>query len=680
MKGAFMSKLHTMVVFALWLTTVSSMSAMEQESVSMRKNEQKSAIQKIADLYEEIKGLARAADVATVLARYRARIPESNLPEAARLLHKDTYEFYAACAASLEARKILLKVALLCEQKSNNASDAQERRLFLYEAVRIFRSLADEGYVDAQTALGSLLLAKSNDGSHEERAYTLDIAEGWLRKAAEQGSMVAQNNLGALCEKKALASRDVDGKKALLDEAKAWYLKAAERGLANAQINMGAFYFKQYNVAPGADRSDILLKAEEWFHKAANRGDPHGQNKLGLLYVFRYEKSDDETEKEKFYAEAINWFNKSAQQNFAEATDNRAALYQSALKRYLKMINKDAKAESLGIESSVVRPEDLNGYAQKGVEAAKAYILSYVGNADTMRDCRDFEVGMAQEPFHLERILEVTSPKMLLHQKALRELVAYSQAQYDTYKNKEVISGLINRSFTRAELDSLFVVFATIAESIYIRVLQPKNYAEMAARKIQSVRQLKRLRNQHSVERPEQVSLEVYEKFAKLQLPVEEETIDKVALQEEIASDIERLRAQKIALSDEFLIPDIFFQRGLESGRTITKRLTLLAQGLFLEFNAVMGARLTRLDVNPYDAKEFSKIKKYFAGILRVLEQFDISSLLQQCEESQAIKIRQEYNFGLRMAQIIWYIKFWEEGNVILGKLLAYRGDIISYL
>ena len=136
-----MNKLQLLGILGFSLAFVLATSSMEQESVSARNNEQKSALQKIADLYEKIKGLARATDVVAALARHRASIHESNLPEAARLLHKGTYEFYGACAASLEARKILFRVALLCEQKSNNAPDAQERRLFLYEAVRFFNHL-----------------------------------------------------------------------------------------------------------------------------------------------------------------------------------------------------------------------------------------------------------------------------------------------------------------------------------------------------------------------------------------------------------------------------------------------------------------------------------------------------------------------------------------------------------
>ena len=97
---------------------------------------------------------------------------------------------------------------------------------------------------------------------------------------------MAQNNLGALCEKKALASRKIDEKKVLLDEAKAWYLKAAERGLPNAQINMGAFYFKQYTVASGADRSDILLKVEEWFTKRPFKGILTVKISWGLLSIY----------------------------------------------------------------------------------------------------------------------------------------------------------------------------------------------------------------------------------------------------------------------------------------------------------------------------------------------------------------------------------------------------------
>ena len=324
-----MNKLQLLGSLGVLLSTV-PLKSMEQEGTTVQKNEQKSPLRKLEDLYEEIKGLARAADVATALARCRASISESNLQESTKLLRTGTCaKFYKHVAASLEAKKILFRIALLCEQKSNNAPDVQERRLFLYEAVRIFLLLADEGYVDAQTALGNILLTNNNYSSLEELKRNLILAECWLRKAADQGNVVAQNNLGGLCEKKAIISRDLDTKTELLEEAKAWYLKAAEKGLVNAQINMGAFYFKQAKALHGADRSQVLLKAEEWFRKAANQGDAQGQNKLALFYQFMYEISTDSTQKEKFYAEAINWFNKSAHQNLPEAMSNKAFLCQS---------------------------------------------------------------------------------------------------------------------------------------------------------------------------------------------------------------------------------------------------------------------------------------------------------------------------------------------------------------
>ena len=104
----------------------------------------------------------------------------------------------------------------------------------------------------------------------------------------------------------------------------------------------------------------------------------------------------------------------------------------------------------------------------------------------------------------------------------------------------------------------------------------------------------------------------------------------------------------------------------------------MLTQGSFLIAKTCHTiALLKRLCTYPYDVEEFNKIKKYCAGMLRVLVEFDLSELTQKCEEDQAIKIRQEYNFNLRLLQILWYARTFKEASTVLVKLLVYHGDVV---
>ena len=57
-----------------------------------------------------------------------------------------------------------------------------------------------------------------------------------------------------------------------------WYQKAAEQGEVHAQYNLGVMY------ANGQGVKQDYLKAFEWYQKAAEQGDADAQFNLGLLY------------------------------------------------------------------------------------------------------------------------------------------------------------------------------------------------------------------------------------------------------------------------------------------------------------------------------------------------------------------------------------------------------------
>jgi len=90
------------------------------------------------------------------------------------------------------------------------------------------------------------------------------------RKAAEQGSADAQNNLGVMYNNAWGVTQDYA-------EAVKWYRKAAEQGLASAQNNLGVMY----NNAWGVTKDDA--EAVKWFRKAAEQGNADARKTLRVM-------------------------------------------------------------------------------------------------------------------------------------------------------------------------------------------------------------------------------------------------------------------------------------------------------------------------------------------------------------------------------------------------------------
>ena len=91
----------------------------------------------------------------------------------------------------------------------------------------------------------------------------------WYRKAAQQGDVLAQINLGWMYQ---------NGKGVLQDDAEAvrWYQKAAQQGNAKAQTSLGWMY----QNGRGIPQND--LEAIKWYTRAAAQGDILAQYRLRL--------------------------------------------------------------------------------------------------------------------------------------------------------------------------------------------------------------------------------------------------------------------------------------------------------------------------------------------------------------------------------------------------------------
>lgn len=91
-----------------------------------------------------------------------------------------------------------------------------------------------------------------------------------------------------------------------LIESIQWFQKAADQGHVVAQYNLGAIY------ARGQDVNQDYAKAIKWLQKAADQGNAHAQHRIGYMYRNGQGVKQD-------YAEAIRWFQKAAAQGDAEA-------------------------------------------------------------------------------------------------------------------------------------------------------------------------------------------------------------------------------------------------------------------------------------------------------------------------------------------------------------------------
>jgi TPR repeat protein len=119
-----------------------------------------------------------------------------------------------------------------------------------------------------------------------------DDANGliWLRKAAENGDVDAQNLLGFRYKTGGGVPQD-------REQSRRWYRKAADQGSAPALQNLCMSYTDPLELTKGIDpagafplppltaRKQDLAEAFGWCSKAANAGMPEATVRLGLIYA-----------------------------------------------------------------------------------------------------------------------------------------------------------------------------------------------------------------------------------------------------------------------------------------------------------------------------------------------------------------------------------------------------------
>ena len=153
------------------------------------------------------------------------------------------------------------------------------------------RELAKEGHVFAQMTLAHMFESDAGVFHDEDKAaeWFFRAAEqgdrralAWLSSLARQGNAKARERLRLLAEQgDAGAQRKfADLFPAAEDGAEEWMRRAAEQGDLVAQVNLSFSY--EYGIR--GFRKD-MAEAARWWRKAAEQGEPFAQFRIGWMYA-----------------------------------------------------------------------------------------------------------------------------------------------------------------------------------------------------------------------------------------------------------------------------------------------------------------------------------------------------------------------------------------------------------
>ena len=124
-----------------------------------------------------------------------------------------------------------------------------------------------------------------------------------MRKAAEQGVVLAQYNLGVIYANGTGVVQDAE-------QAAKWYRRASEKGYGKAQFNLGTLYFNGEGVIKD------LTEAFNWYREVAEQGNELAQNYIGVMYAKGQGVAQDDLA-------AYMWFSLSAAGGLSSAGQNR---------------------------------------------------------------------------------------------------------------------------------------------------------------------------------------------------------------------------------------------------------------------------------------------------------------------------------------------------------------------
>ncbi|MCL2459301.1 MAG: sel1 repeat family protein [Desulfobulbus sp.] len=126
-------------------------------------------------------------------------------------------------------------------------------------------------------------------------------------------------------------------------EAVKWYSKAAQQGDVRAQYNLGSMYA----IGQGVERD--YAEAIKWFRMAAEQGDANAQYRLGVSYDFGWGVAQNNKE-------AMKWYRQAAEQGVAAAQYYLGVSYangQGVERNTIEAVKWYARAADQGHEGAV---------------------------------------------------------------------------------------------------------------------------------------------------------------------------------------------------------------------------------------------------------------------------------------------------------------------------------------
>lgn len=155
-------------------------------------------------------------------------------------------------------------------------------------------------FISVSLSLYANTLTQQAENAYIKGKYSQ--AKNLFEKAAKQGDITAQYNLGYLYEQ----GQGVDKN---LQKAFKWYEKAAKQGYVDAQYNVATFYYTGRGVQKN------LQKALYWYEQAAHYGDRNALYNLGVIYA-------KGTEVEKNKIKAFRFWVEAAKRSHVQAQDS----------------------------------------------------------------------------------------------------------------------------------------------------------------------------------------------------------------------------------------------------------------------------------------------------------------------------------------------------------------------
>jgi TPR repeat protein len=167
-----------------------------------------------------------------------------------------------------------------------------------------FRKAAGQGYIRAQLNMGNYYSIGLGDHNHHDD----EEAVKWYRLAADQGDGDAQYSLGQHYANGEGVTQDYE-------EAVKWIRLAADQGKDYAQRNLA------FKYCSGRGVTKDYKEAVKWFRLAADQGDSNSQYYLGLMYGVDREGVPQN------YEEAAKWYRLAADQGYDLAQLNLGGMY-----------------------------------------------------------------------------------------------------------------------------------------------------------------------------------------------------------------------------------------------------------------------------------------------------------------------------------------------------------------